>query len=142
MPLMRTMILKMIFIHIMQVDAQQHLWHKDLYHCNAFMLEHARKHIIGVPTISCKHVVHDNCLIWMASNLKCLPCSKTHSAKPIICFQNIHIGIGFLGQKSKNDRSDFYKDINGETCFLGMWDYFSRYLNWETFVSKSSQVIW
>ena len=88
-------------LHRLNVDAERRLWHEQLCHCNDFALQNAHKHIIGIPKMTCKHGVLDDCPVCMASKLKRRPKCKTHSAKPTICFQQIHIDIGFSGQESK-----------------------------------------
>ena len=65
---------------------------------------------------------------------------KTHSSS---IQKQIHIDIGFSGQESKtSDQTEFYKGMNGETCYIGIKDRFSRYLDGDTFVSKSVPLVW
>ena len=69
-------------------------------------------------------------------------CHKRYFLK-IANAQQIHINIGFSGQDSKSsDCAEFYKGMNGETCYVGICDRFSQYIDGETFVTKSVPLVW
>jgi len=136
-------------LHQLSARQERLLWHQRLGHCGDEQLSKAHEYCDGVPKISSKaKSVVDECHVCIAANMKARERGDGITRTATISGQGLSIDFSFAGQHSKNAlnpermRINDYMGLNGETCYLLLYDHATERLSGVCKQSKAPPVNW
>ena len=137
-----------LMVHKLSVKQERLLWHQRLGHCGSEQLCRAHMFCDGVPKISPKTSVVDNCPVCLAANMRARDRGDGDTRTATVAGQGLSIDFSFAGQTSKNStdpdrmRINDYMGLHGETCYLLVYDHATERLEGVCKQSKAPPVAW
>ena len=136
-------------LHHLSAKQERLLWHQRLGHCGDEQLAKAHEFCEGIPKISAKaKSIVEECHVCLAANMKSRARGDGVTRTATVPGQGLSIDFAFAGQHSKNSynpdrmRVNDYMGLNGETCYLLIYDHATERLSGICKQSKAPPVKW